>query len=1083
MKSFLKNNLKWSSIIVWLIVIVILGLVSPSLTNLINEKGAITLPVSYPPQVAKQLSISNGGENVNQCIAVFNVKTGLTNEDEEKIANTLKKISKEKTKLHISSITDCYRNSALKPQMISKNNETVLAIFNVKGKISPIVRRNINDSIKIKGVQTFLTGSSLIQQDVNIASQKGLGIITVITVVFIFGVLFFVFRSIIIPFIPLITIVMSYIVSQFIVAILSANFNFPVSNYTPVFILCILFGIGTDYSILLISRFREELDNGLSKYEAIKVTYKTAGKTVLFSSIPISVVFTILYLIKFSLYKSGSAVAIGIVVLIIALFTVLPSIMAILGRRMFFPAKKKVVEKENKAWSFLGTLALKKPVISIITVLVICIIPILLNNKVESFNLANSISSKYPSIEGFNLIADSFGIGKIAPITIYIANDSSMKSPQYIETLTKITDNLEKDPNVKGVLSISQPVGNRLKDIYVNTQAKTVNKGLKTGIKDLSKISDSLNSTATQLNSSKPQLNEAIGNIEKLNAGTLKTKNGVEELQNALNTLNNSITLEKNGANKLKVGIANAETKLNVLKSGVNQLQAGYEKVGTNLNLASQKINGVTNQVNELKNYANTLKNSLNLNKLNNISNNLNNSLESYIKANPEALKNPNLKNAIADLNNLNQTASSYIQKLAQGAQVETTDYVNELNEFNDDINKLSSAMNELNSKEALLANGIGQFQSGMGEVKNGLNALSSGLDKTSAGETEVTAKMPAIEKALNEISQGQSKINSGFSTVKGKVGELYNALNTGASDINKINSGIKTANGYIKQWGELPFGNTGIYVPNSIFQNNQFKEAENNYLSPNGKLATINVTLKENPYTNNAMNQIPVLKNIVKTSIVGTNLSNAQIGTDGLISTNYNTRAMAKHDYNEVVLLVSIAVLIVLIILLRSIVMPIYILLSIILTYFTSVGIVQLIFQKLFGYSGISWIALFFGFVILVSLGIDYSIFIVTRFKQTEGDTIKESILNTIKIMGEIIISAAIILGGTFAALIPSGVLILAEIGLITIVGLIIYVILILPILIPILVQIFGKVNFWPFTKEGKFLYGNKKQKNKSEF
>ncbi len=79
---------------------------------------------------------------------------------------------------------------------------------------------------------------------------------------------------------------------------------------------------------------------------------------------------------------------------------------------------------------------------------------------------------------------------------------------------------------------------------------------------------------------------------------------------------------------------------------------------------------------------------------------------------------------------------------------------------------------------------------------------------------------------------------------------------------------------------------------------------------------------------------------------------------------------------------------------------------------------------------------------------------------------------LGTIKVMGEVIIAAAVILGGTFAALLPSGVLILAEIGSIVIIGILIYVVLILPML----AQMFGKANFWPFDKEGNFLYKKKK-------
>lgn len=1056
-KFFDKKNLRWISLILWTILIIALAIFSPSLTKLVSEKGAIVLPNDYPPQVIKQLSIENGGENNNQYIAVFNVPTGLTNADENNIKATLNKISKEKDKLHISSITDCFSNTALKPQMISKNNTTILAIFNIHSKKlnNPIIRKNITNSIKTEGVKTYLTGNSLIEADINIASQKGLGITTTITVIFIFLVLFIVFRSFIIPFVPLVLIILSYIASQFVVAILSKYFNFPVSNYTQVFMICILFGMGTDYCILLISRFKEELDNGLNKYEAIKQTYKTAGKTVLFSATPIFIVFTILYFVQFSLYKSASSVSISVIFLILALFTLLPSIMAILGHKLFFPFSKKHNNKENKVWSFLGKFALTKPILALLLVIVVCVIPICLDNGVESFNLVNEISSKYPSIQGFNIIANNFGIGKISPITIYIANDKSMKSPEYVETIAKISDNLEKDPEVKQVMSLSQPLGTRLDDIYVDTQAGIVNKGMKTGTKDLSKIGEGLSTTSDKLKNSEPQL------------------------QSALNALTNSITLEANASGKLKSGVQEAENKLNELKNGEEEIQQGYNEVGQNLNLVSNKINTVTNKVNSMVNYANNLKNSIDLNKLNNISNNINSNLQNYIKANPSALKNKDFRQAVDDLSNLSKTANSYEEQLSNAMESDTTEFVNQLNSLNSGMQKLSSAMNELNSKSTLITNGISEFQNGINEVYNGLNELNTGLNETNKGGNEILSKVPEISNALGEISDGQSKINSGFQEFSGKINELSNGLGTGASDINKINSGIKEANGYINKWSKLPYGNTGVYVPQSIFNNSQFKEAINNYLSPNGQLATITVTLKENPYSNQAMNEIPKLKNIVKTSIIGTNLSNAQIGEDGLISLNYNIRSMANHDYYEVMVLVTISVLIALMILLRSLVMPIYILISIILTYFTSLGIVQLFFQKVFGYVGLNWITLFFGFVILVSLGIDYSIFIITRFKQTEGLSVKEGMLDTIKVMGKVIMSAAIILGGTFAALIPSGVLILAEISLVVIVGLFIYVVLILPIFIPIMAQMFNKANFWPYDKEGNFLLSKKNKKS----
>ena len=118
-----RENLKWVSLIAWVVIIVILALVSPSLNKLVAEKGAITLPSNYPTEVIKQLAIENQqsavvntsidnthtnnktttksqssnnstGLNSNQYIAVFNVPTGLTESDVKNIGNTLNNVSK-----------------------------------------------------------------------------------------------------------------------------------------------------------------------------------------------------------------------------------------------------------------------------------------------------------------------------------------------------------------------------------------------------------------------------------------------------------------------------------------------------------------------------------------------------------------------------------------------------------------------------------------------------------------------------------------------------------------------------------------------------------------------------------------------------------------------------------------------------------------------------------------------------------------------------------------------------------------------------------------------------------------------------
>ena len=93
---------------------------------------------------------------------------------------------------------------------------------------------------------------------------------------------------------------------------------------------------------------------------------------------------------------------------------------------------------------------------------------------------------------------------------------------------------------------------------------------------------------------------------------------------------------------------------------------------------------------------------------------------------------------------------------------------------------------------------------------------------------------------------------------------------------------------------------------------------------------------------------------------------------------------------------------------------------------------------MNILGYDGLTWVIPFFSFVLLVALGIDYSIFLMDRFNEYKNGFIKDALINAMKNMGTVIISATIILGGTFGAMLPSGVLSLLQIATVVIIGLV---------------------------------------------
>ncbi len=161
------------------------------------------------------------------------------------------------------------------------------------------------------------------------------------------------------------------------------------------------------------------------------------------------------------------------------------------------------------------------------------------------------------------------------------------------------------------------------------------------------------------------------------------------------------------------------------------------------------------------------------------------------------------------------------------------------------------------------------------------------------------------------------------------------------------------------------------------------------------------------------------------------------------------------------------VGLFIILTLLFRSMVIPAYMIGSLLLTYYTAISITELIFVNGLDYAGVSWAVPFFSFVILISLGVDYSIFLLDRFTEEARDDLQAGMVHSMKKMGGVIITAAIILAGTFAAMMPSGVLTLLEVATVIIIGLLLYGLVILPLLIPAVATTLGELNWWPFKRK----------------
>ncbi|WP_019419281.1 MMPL family transporter [Paenibacillus sp. OSY-SE] len=1038
MRTILKA--RWAVISIWIAAAVVLFIAAPSLSELVKEKGTIAVPDKYPSAQAQhilnEVSAANGNAHESQIALVFHNPSGLTDKNTQEIKQAIQDLTRRKDTLHIVSMLDPYAQPELTDKLISKDGQTVLTSLNVNTeKLNAVdIGEQISNELKSISVEHYMTGRHMIDHDQIVSSQAGLKKSEIITVIFILLILFVVFRSFVAAFIPLMTVGLSYIISQSIVAFLVDGVDFPISTFTQIFMVAVLFGIGTDYCILLISRYKEELAHHDDPWDAIVTTYRTAGKTVLFSGIAVLVGFSVIGLSQFILYRSAVAVAIGIAVMLLALLTVVPFFMAVLGKKLFWPAKKSIEHKESRLWGAVGSFSVRRPLAAFLIVAAV-IAPFLFTySGAVSFNSLEEIGDSYESVKAYNIISNSFDPGESMPTQIVIRSESPLKDAEYMGLAEKISREILKVDGVSSVRSLSRPAGDEIENFHVAEQVKSLESGLTEGSKGLQDIHSGLSQASSELSKNEPKLKEAAASTGQLSEGTAQLKSGITQLGSGLGQIEQGIKDGSLGAGQLKAGLKQAKDSAQQLAQAHKQLLATYQQIGGGLGELESGLGQMKQQVGGI---AQALQS-------------LNTRFAGLEGRYPELLQD---EDYLTIRSTVIETGQGSGQLSAALGGVET-----QLAQVNAGMKQANQGYEQAAAGQSALANGFDELIAGIGQ-------LETGLQQAANGQGQIIRKVPAIINGLDQLQQGQKQISSGFAQLNDQIGQLTDGLTQSADGLSQISGGLKSANDYLNQVGSSSDKELGgWFVPDEVLTNEAFRQALDLYLSEDRRVMTLDVVFADNPYGTPAIDRVSQVDTAVERAVKGTVLQQADIAMGGVSSTFADLKQMSGEDYTRTVVYMLIGILLILIILFRSIVMPLYIIASLLLTFFTSMSVTELIFVDILGYSGVTWATPFFGFVMLMALGVDYSIFLMERFNENKHLDVQDAILFAMRNMGTVIISAVIILGGTFASFYPSGVLSMMQIATVVLSGLLLYTFLLLPFFVPVMVKTFGSANWWPF-------------------
>ncbi len=235
-------------------------------------------------------------------------------------------------------------------------------------------------------------------------------------------------------------------------------------------------------------------------------------------------------------------------------------------------------------------------------------------------------------------------------------------------------------------------------------------------------------------------------------------------------------------------------------------------------------------------------------------------------------------------------------------------------------------------------------------------------------------------------------------------------------------------------------------------------------FVSPDGGAARLDVVLVENPFSDAALDVVPDLRALALKRAIAAGLDPAAVLVGGDTAEAADTRTAGDRDSVVVLPLILLAIGVVLALLLRSAIAPIYLVATIALTYFATLGLAVLVFILVFGHTGIGPSVPFFLFVFLNALSVDYTIYLMSRIREEARQApLGEAVVRALSRTGPVITSAGLILAGTFSALMTLPLQDLLQLGFAVAAGVLIDTFITRTLIVPTLVALFGRWNWWP--------------------
>jgi RND superfamily putative drug exporter len=455
---------KWVVLVVWVVIMGLAGGASTKLMSVEKNDAISFLPPNAQSTQVQNLAARFPGGQTQLATVVYHREGGLTAADLATIASDRQRID--------ASPDKAAGEQPARVPVVSPDRAT--AYFSVPLSSSVDINATTDGVNHLRavvgegsgGLDVKVTGQAASLVD-SVGAFKGLdGTLLIAAGLLVAILLLIIYRSPFLWLLPLLAVGFAYQAAEALIYEL-ARHGLTVNGQSGGILTVLIFGVGTDYALLIVARYREELVRHEDRHEAMAATLRRVGPTVLASGGTVTL--SLLCLLTASLNSDkglGPVCAIGVVVVVFAMLTALPMLLLIVGRGVFWPfvprydasveANHAVTQK--RLWVWLGGLITGRArPIWIITALLLGVMALGLFRLDTNLTNAQGFTRAVDSVAGQTLLEHGFPSGTTAPLLIVVPADRAAEAKQIASGVKGIAE--VAPPQVAGDLAQVVAIG------------------------------------------------------------------------------------------------------------------------------------------------------------------------------------------------------------------------------------------------------------------------------------------------------------------------------------------------------------------------------------------------------------------------------------------------------------------------------------------------------------------------------------------------------------------------------------------------------------------------------------------------